>query len=394
MKRRLHPLRVAVFTDNDLFRANGVTTTLRALLAHAPPEIQPRIYTCGPDEVDRPDWFTAGAFGIGLPFCRDKQIYCPPVARLLRQARQDRVGLVHLTTPGPVGLVALYVSAELGIPMVGSLHIDLAEYTRWLSGSRRLAHLMERYLRWPYGKCHRVLVPSIAARDTLIRQQIDPAKIGLWKRGVSTDVFSPTKYSAALRDRWGASDQRPVLLYVGRVAREKGLDLLPALTERLQRSGFKHRLVVVGEGPMREPLSDRCTGAVFTGALTHEEVAVAMASADLFVFPSQTDTAGNVVLEAQASGLPVLVPDVGGSAEHMVDGVTGYVCHDSRCFARHVTDVLGGPLRRNQMSQAARRYAEQRQWPEALNALYRAYREVAQPSGVDESISLGTVLAT
>lgn len=387
-------VRVAVFTDNDFRKVNGVTTTLRALLAHAPADIRPRIYTCEPRDVDRPGYYAAGTLGVGLPFHREIRMYWPPIGRIVRQARLDRIDLIHLTTLGPVGLAALYAATKLGIAMVGSVHTDLAEHARFISGSTGFGQLTAQYMRWPYGRCRRILVPSAATRETLIRSRIDPAKIGSWRRGVSTEQFSPHRRSAALRARWGASDQRPVLMYVGRVSREKGLDLLPALTERLQRSGVKHRLVVVGDGPMRSELSDRCTGAVFTGRLSHDDVAIALASADVFVFPSQTDTAGTAVLEAQASGVPVLVTDKGGPAENMADERTGYICQNARAFAGHATALLGSPHRRRHLSVQARLYAEGRPWSTALDALYRAYREAVEPDGVDAPVGLGPVLAT
>ncbi len=381
-------MRVAVFTDNDFSKVNGVTTTLRALLTHAPADILPRVYTCESREVDRPEYFAAPAFGVGIPFYREMRMYLPPVRRLLRQVRQDRIDLLHFTTPGPVGLAAMYVATKLRLPMVGSFHTDLAEYTRLLSRSPRLGDLMQQYMRWPYGRCVRVLAPSAATRAILVRGQIDPSKIGLWTRGVCTEQFAPARRSSALRARWGASDGRPVLLYVGRVSREKGLDLLPALTERLQRSGVAHRLVIVGGGPMRNELSDRCTGAVFTGTLSHDDVAVAMASADLFVFPSRTDTAGNVVLEAQASGLPVLVTDAGGPQENMVDGETGFVCHDLRSFTRRAASLLASASRRGQMADRARQYAHGRQWSDALVPLFRAYRDAVTAPAADSSVGL------
>lgn len=384
-------MRVAVFTDNDFSKVNGVTTTLRALLAHCPPDIEPRIYTCEPREVTRPDYFAPRAIGLGIPFYREMKMYLPPVGRLLDEARRDRIQLIHLTTPGPVGLAAMRVARQLQLPMVGSFHTDLAEYTRLLSGSRRLGDLMHEYMRWPYSRCSRVLVPSATTGAMLTRGRMDPGRIAVWPRGVSTDLFTPTKRSPALREQWGAAPDRPVLLYVGRVSREKGLDLLPPLTERLQRSGLRHRLVVVGDGPMRDELSDRCTGAVFTGTLSHADVAVAMASADLFVFPSRTDTAGNVVLEAQASGLPVLVTDEGGPAENMMDGATGYICHDLRAFARRATAVLGSPARQQTMAVEARRYAEGRGWAPALAPLFHAYRDAVAPVG-GHAVALGSTL--
>ncbi len=372
-------MRVAIFTDNDFTKVNGVTTTLRAVVEHTPPDIRPRIYTCEDHRVDRMDYFALKAVGVGIPFYREMKMYVPPFRTFLRQARADRIDLIHLTTPGPVGLAALHVARRLGIPMVGSFHTDLAEYTRLLSGSTRLGNLIQEYMRWPYGKCDRILVPSEATRDTLVRGKINPAKIRTWRRGVSTERFTPTRRSAALRHQWGLGGNQLALLYVGRVSREKGLAMLAPLSERLRRVGVSHRVIVVGDGPMRRDLERLCPEALFVGTLAPDEVAGAMASADAFVFPSRTDTAGNVVLEAQASGLPVLVTDEGGPQENMIDGQTGYVCPNVRAFSRRIGELAWSVERRQGLALAARRYAVERSWSSALEPLYGTYREVLQP---------------
>ena len=149
----------------------------------------------------------------------------------------------------------------------------------------------------------------------LIDAKMNPRKLQLWTRGIDTECFTPIRRSGALRDRWRVDHRRPAVLYVGRLSHEKGLDMLPAFQASLHRRGIEHRLILVGEGPMRAELQARCPDAIFTGALPHEQVAACMASSDVFIFPSETDAAGNVVLEAQASGLPVVVSMAGGPRE-------------------------------------------------------------------------------
>jgi glycosyltransferase involved in cell wall biosynthesis len=375
-------MNVAIFTDNDFAKVNGVTTTLRAVLEHAPPDVRSRIYTCEGQHVEQPEYLALKALGMGIPFYREMKMYLPPLCRLLSRAAADRIDLIHLTTPGPIGLAALYVSSRLQLPMIGSFHTDLAAYARLLSGSARLGRLMRGYLRWPYGRCERIFAPSEATRRTLTDGGIDPSKIRIWRRGVSTDQFTPAKRSETLRRRWGLVPERLALLYVGRLSREKGLDLLPPLGEHLRRSGIDHRFVLVGDGPMRRDLETCCPSAVFTGTLSAGEVATAMASADLFVFPSHTDTAGNVVLEAQASGLPVLVTDEGGPREHMRDGETGHVCADLRAFARRVSELTWNAERRLRLGAGARAYALTQRWDAALTPLYDTYRRVGMRTQV------------
>jgi glycosyltransferase involved in cell wall biosynthesis len=366
-------MKVAIFTDNDFGKVNGVTTTLRAVLEHAPDDLDLRIYTCESVGMESIDYLSLSAFGIGIPFYREMKMYLPPLRRFLRHAMADGVDLVHFTTPGPVGLAAIWVASRLGLRMIGSFHTDLAEYTRLLSGSPWLGRMMQEYMRWPYGRCERVFAPSEATRDMLIRSRIDPARIDIWRRGVSTTRFDPAKRSSALRAQWGVTGSRPALVYVGRLSREKGLGMLGPLSRHLGYAGAAHRLVFIGDGPMRRELEAVCSGAVFTGTLSPDEVAVAMASADLFVFPSRTDTAGNVVLEAQASGLPVLVSRTGGPRENLRPGETGFVCGDLVDFARRAAALVRNADKRKQFGAAAREYALTRPWAAMLEPLYRCY---------------------
>src|SRR5262249_36171926 len=158
----------------------------------------------------------------------------------------------------------------------------------------------------------------------------------------------------SLRQEWGVSCERPALLYVGRLSREKNLALMPSLSRHLRYAGIDHRLVFVGDGPMRQELEHSCPDAIFTGTVAPDVVAGAMASADLFVFPSLTDTAGNVVLEAQASGLPVLVGEKGGPRENLQADESGFVCGGLLDFARRTAELLRNGDRRHRFSVAAR----------------------------------------
>lgn len=378
-------MNVAIFTDNDFGKVNGVTTTLRAVLQHAPADLRLRVYTAADIGVDEPHYLALRSAGLPIPFYGEMRMYVPRFRAYADQARRDRISVVHLTTPGPVGLAAMYVASRLQLPMVGSFHTDLAAYTRVLSGSTRLASLMREYMRWPYGKCARVFVPSAHTRELLIDAKGHADRISIWTRGVDTRLFTPSRRSAALRDSWHVCDKRPALIYVGRVSREKGLDLLPLLARELHRRHLEHRFIVVGDGPMLPQLKAEMPEAAFTGILSREAVAEAFASSDLFVFPSRTDTAGNVVLEAQASGVPVIVSADGGPRENMTNQATGLVCHTERPheWADAIAALLRDPSRRGTFALAARDYAVSRRWDVALRPLYHAYRELADAAAPD-----------
>ncbi len=370
--------RVAVFTDNDFEKINGVTTALTAVLAHSPDDLTVRVYTASRLGVDSPDYLALPSWGVGIPFYGEMEMYWPPYRGFLERLRRDRVQVLHLTTPGPMGLAALAAARRLGLPLVGSFHTDLAAYTTMLSGRPALGTFMRHYMRWLYDHCEQVLVPSAATKVLLAASGTPAERIGIWARGVDTDVFHPSRRSAAMRAQWRAGDGRPVLLYVGRLSKEKSVERLPALHDALIRLGVEHRLVIVGEGPQRVDLARQCPDAVYMGTLGRDRLAEAYASADVFVFPSTTDTAGNVVLEAQASGLPVLVAAAGGPREQMLPDVTGMVCgSDDESWTVDAARLLTDTGLRHRMSGAARAYALGRGWNDALAPLYDAYRRAA-----------------
>jgi glycosyltransferase involved in cell wall biosynthesis len=221
-----------------------------------------------------------------------------------------------------------------------------------------------------------VLVPSDDTRRRLRASGWEPERLSVWPRGVDTHTFTPARRSDALRQAWHVCDKRPALLYGGRLSREKGLAMLQPLESLLFRQQVSYRLIVAGEGPMSAELMAGCPDAVFLGRVPHQEMSTIMASADLFFFPSDTETAGNVVLEAQAAGLPVVVSSAGGSSEQMVQGVTGYACRpgDTLHFADRAAALLQSKTLRQQMGAAARSHAGARSWRAALEPLFRSYR--------------------
>ncbi len=375
--------RVAIFTDNDFEKVNGVTTTLKAVLRCAPPDVVARLYTMSDREVTTREYRAHRSVGVGLPRYPEMRIHWPRLGALSRAFWRDGADVAHITTPGPVGLAARYLARRHRRPMIGSFHTNLGDYARALGRGGALGRVVGRglddYMRWLYRACDRVLVPSHETRMDLIDQGYAPQQLAVWTRGVDAEQFSPARRSRSRRASWGVSDDVPVLLYAGRLSREKRLDRLVELVAALGVRDVRYRLVIAGDGPMRSELRLRLPHAHFCGAVAHDEMGSLMASADVFVFPSDTDTFGNVVLEAQASGLPAVVSSEGGPRGAIVDGVSGFVCIDGqvRQFAHHVSRLLEDASLRRQCAIEARRQAQQRDWSEALAPLYQHWRESA-----------------
>ncbi len=367
--------RVAIFSDNDFNKANGVTTTLSALLAHAPPEVQPRIYTASAFSADHREFLSIRSIGIPEPLIDGPSTYLPPIRRFLAHAREDRINLVHVATHGVLGAAARYVAATLDLPSVGTVPAALANRASRLAASPARLGLLRTAISLAYGGCTSVLVPTDATRRLMLASGLAPHRVQLWPRGVDTQLYSPVARSLSLREVWGASEWCPALLYVGKVEANCGLGLLPRLAERLQRMGLAHRWVVVGEGAMLPDLKARMPDAVFTGLLSRVDLARTCASADVLVCPSRGATVGGIVLEAQASGLPVVMSAFATPHEHMVDGRTGVVCDgdDVDTWAGAIASVVGDRRRREDMTHAAVAYATTRTWRRALKPIYDAY---------------------
>ena len=375
-------MRVAIFTDNDFDRCNGLTTTLQAVLRHAPPDIKPRIYTFSDLEIDERDYLALRCPRLSVPGRADLRIFLPKLGHLQRRLAQDEIHVVHLTSAGPAGAAARFLARRTGLRLVGSFHTRLGgpKPSVWYPRTQ-----MDSYIRWLYGRCERVLVPSHDSSERLGAAGWDSTRLAVWPRGVDSRVFAPERRSESLRDRWGVSDKRPAVLYAGRLSREKGLSLLDQIGSLLYRRRRAYRFIIAGDGPMSQELRQAIPDAVFMGQLPQNQLAVAIASADVFVFPSDNDAAGSAVLEAQACGVPVIVSAAGAPRENMIDGETGLVCRpgDPAAFAAGIEQLLVDRCRRARMGVDARRFAAVRSWDVSLAALSASYRAAAAPGAPD-----------
>ena len=360
-----------------------------------------------------------------LPAYPDLVLHVPSMTDVLLQAARHDV--IHAATPGPVGLAALAAAKLLGRPFTAAYHTHLPEYAATLCASPELERWTWWAMRWFYGQADRILVPSRSVAEHLLAHGVDletgGTRLVVFRRGVDSRRFHPGLRDVDFWRRFGAfpnqagpldppgspgssgscgrseaqaaqaADRlsvpvRPVLVYVGRISREKGLDALLevaralARSPRLREAGIDPLVALVGGGPDSERLRAQAPpNVLFTGPLTGVELARAYASADLFLFPSATDTFGNAVVEAMASGLPCLVTDVGGPQEMVRHGVTGYVLPAQAWAAEAVEAIeslLINPARRLAMAAAARAEAERRPVDAGLDELWRSIAGAAQ----------------
>ncbi len=229
-------------------------------------------------------------------------------------------------------------------------------------------------MQWFYGQLDTVFVNSEDYRQSWIKRGLDPVKLKILPRGLDTELFHPARRDPAFFEKFGTCNGEVRLLYVGRISREKDLDLLVTAYRRLRNEGLPIQLFVVGHGPYSEALAKSLPEAFFTGYLTGTELATAYASADIFVFPSTTDTFGNVILEAQACGVPVIVSDSGGPKELVEDGMNGLITRsrDVDDFTRAIRSLIADAALRERMGSAARKSVIDRSWPNAFRKFWSA----------------------
>jgi glycosyltransferase involved in cell wall biosynthesis len=358
--------KIALFTDT-LDEINGVAITIRRMIETARVRgVQLTVITSTPAETG----FSNGVMNFraigdfSLPEYPELRLHFPPILEVIDYMEREGFTHIHTSTPGTVGLLGLLVAWLMDVPSAGTYHTDIPQYVRDLTNDEFLEKAAWSYMIWFYSQLGEVMVPSASTRTQLIEHGLATEKTRPLPRWVDTTRFSPAFRVAGFWENYGLREGTK-LLYVGRVSKEKNLELLADTFIRVAESCFACSLVIIGDGPYREEMEERLAGypVLFTGFLEGDELAGGYASADLFVFPSATDTFGNVVLEAQASGLPVIVSDQGGPKELMSDGETGVVV---RAGSRDdlldaILSFLVEPERIRGMGRRARAFTEERQ---------------------------------
>ncbi|HSZ70311.1 MAG TPA: glycosyltransferase [Solirubrobacteraceae bacterium] len=358
--------RVAIMADG-IGSTHGVSRTLEEIRQRGVPGFTIEVIGTDPD-VDRR---LAAVAEVDVPFYPGLRIGVPALPAAVETLAEGAFDAIHVCSPGPVGIAGALVARTLGLPLIGSYHTELGAYAGARSGNAQLAQAMTLAVQAFYGACELVLSPSPASDDALAAVGIGPARVARWDRGVDTDRFDP-----ALRGQLTLPGELNVL-YAGRLTHEKGADLLADAFLDARRRDPRLHLVLAGGGPEQERLRARVGDehATFLGWLQGSELARAYASADIFLFPSATDTFGQVILEAHASGLPVVAVAAGGPLsliEHRVNGLLAAPAPDA--LAECVLELAGAPLMRRRLAAVALAGVRARTWERAMERLAVGYR--------------------
>lgn len=374
-------MRVAIITENFLPKLDGVTRTLARLLEYLQNQGH-KALLLGPESgmTEYAGAEIVGTTGVPLPFYPELRFnfFRPLFLRRLNEFQPD---VIHLVDPVILGTAGLAVARMLGKPLVSSYHTNLAAYCEHF-GFPMLVRPMWSYNRLIHNQCALTFCPSHSTATILQAQGFQ--RVRVWPRGVDTGLFQPEQRKETTRAEWLNGEERVVLMYAGRISWEKNLRLLISAYRQMDHT-CSH-LVIVGDGPALRELKQEVADLpiTFTGYLQGEELAGAYASADVFAFPSRTETFGQVVLEAMASGLPVVGLRAEGVRDSVLDGETGYLLDTERlteqeqaaAYQQLLERLVEQPALRHAMGMAAQRAASQRTWDKAMSRLLTGYQEV------------------
>lgn len=380
------PMRLAHFTDTFL-ETNGVALTLQMQADTARKNGKAlTIVTSYPDsgapELQHKtvrNFTPTGSFDV--PEYPELVMRYPPLLKMLQWCFDNEITHIHAATPGPVGLAGLACARILGLPLHSTYHTAFPQYVSALTGDAGMEDAMWRYMVWFSNQSEVVYAPSHSMAAELVEKGVETKRVALYPRGVDVERFHPARRNGYYQKRHNLADDELKFIYVGRVSREKNLDVLTVAFKDVCNTRSGIRLIVVGDGPYLDEMRKELNGfpVTFTGRIMGDDLAAAYACANIFVFPSTTDTFGNVVLEAQASGLPVIVTDQGGPQENCIPGETGFIVPDGEAhhFASAMRTLADDPARVRAMRKAARHYTEARSFDKAYLRLWDMYREAS-----------------
>jgi glycosyltransferase involved in cell wall biosynthesis len=377
-------MKIAIFTDTYSPQINGVTNTLGRMSDYfSENKIQYKIFAPKYEADD--DLEAERFYSLKFHFYPDCRIALPNIFRINQTLSDFKPDLIHLMTEFNMGLTGMRYGLKNNIPTISSYTTNFSQYTDYY-GLDFLKQGIWDYMKWFHNQNCLTLCPSAVAKKLL--EQNDICKTVIFSRGIDSSKYHPSKRSDLLRSKLGI-EGKTVFLYVGRVSFEKDLDILIESYNRIkEKYGSKVVLMITGDGPYLQKLRELLPGdTVFTGFKTGNELAELYASADIFVCPSSTETFGNVILEAMASGLPVIGADAGGVKEIITHGKNGlkFAARNREELIFCMCELMENIGLRKRLSQGGISHAASQSWEMIIGGLLRIYEEVLEDRGREKT---------
>lgn len=374
-------LRVAMVTETYPPEINGVAMTMGRIVAglqargHTVQLVRPRQHR-GEQPANEALFEEILQHGVPIPRYDALKIGLPAKQALVRLWVKHRPDIVHVVTEGPLGWSALAAAAKLKLPVATDFHTNFHSYSEHY-GIGWLKKPITAYLRKFHNKAQRTFVPTITLQEELAGLGL--RNLQVVARGVDTRLFNPARRNKALRQLWGVGDDDPVVMCVGRLAAEKNLPVVLQTYAAMRVVRPSARLVLVGDGPERARLERECPQAIFAGMRVGEDLATHYASADVFLFPSITETYGNVTIEAMASGLAVIAYDYAAARQHIRHNINGLTApfDATEDFMKLAVALAPNTARIRALGAAARATTEQLDWSCIVAEFEQALLELA-----------------
>ena len=389
-------VKIAIVTETYPPEVNGVASTIAKFikglveLGHDITLIRPRqgLKDKPKNEVNFKEILM---FGIPIPGYSALRMGLPQKNRLIKQWTSERPSLVHIVTEGPLGWAALEAAKKLNIPICSDFRTNFDAYSTHY-GLSFLKRPIQRYLRYFHNNCNFTMVPTQALKNQLLSHGFE--RLRVLARGVDTELFNPLKRCQELRKQWGVQDHQKVVLYVGRLAAEKNLQVTVDAFRAMSQVNPNLKMVWVGDGPLKESLKLSCPNSIFTGVQTGEALAAHYASGDLFFFSSLSETFGNVTLEAMASGLAVLAYDYAAARQFIDHGVNGFLANpnEANSFINQGLELLKDSVDLQNLRAQARQTTLEISWDKVTKKLENNYEDLILNSHLKDKLASSPAL--
>ena len=380
-------LNIALVTETYLPEVNGVAITIGRMVdglrqqGHHIHMIRPRQHK--QDVAAKADSYEETLVsGMPIPGYPELKSGLSAKGTLVRLWRQQRPDIVHIATEGPLGWSALSAARKLNLPVSTDFHTNFQNYTQHY-GIGLLKRPIAAYLRYFHNKADCTLVPTTSLQREL--EQDNYQNVLVVSRGVDAELFQPEKRDAGLRASWGADGDTPVVMLVSRIAAEKNLPVVFQAFREMRAADARAKLVIVGDGPARAELQRQYPDAIFAGMQTGEALAKHYASGDIFLYPSLTETYGNVTVEAMASGLATVAYDYAAAKQHIRHDVNGLLVPfgDTAAFITQAKGLISDMGRVQRLRHEARHTVESLTWEHIMGQMETVLFDTVRAQGAD-----------
>ncbi len=341
-------LRIAIITETYPPDINGVSNTLFELVKQLQKNHEVLILRPEEPYYDmKIDYNLKEIFFpyIKIPFYNEVKLGIPIIQRISDSFKTFQPDIVHIITEGPLGFFSLWIAKQMNLPVVADYRTNFNDYLKFYH-IQYLDEFIKIYLNYFHNQCDLNLVPTLEVKKQLLKKQYKRIKV--LGRGIDTQRFNPNKYSSNIRKRFNIELNEIMFLYVGRIAPEKNLYFLCNVIKKLQEKYNHIKFVFVGDGPIKSELENHYPEIIFTGKLQGEELSCIYASSDVFLFPSKTETFGNVFLESYASGLPIISYNYGAAKKIYTNHQTGFlmplnILNEEELWLKYIENYIKNP---------------------------------------------------